>query len=97
MNRYGRQALQHWQTHLPNRFAQIENPQQHFTALGNEVQDEIEALAAELAAQEGPAGTYLDQVGRLNRIQDQAAEQILAERVLLPPEADSPAPTERPR
>ncbi|WP_308820241.1 hypothetical protein [Pseudonocardia alni] len=97
MNRYGRQALEHWQTHLPNRFAQIENPQQHFTTLGSEVQDEIEALAAELAAQEGPAGSYLEQVGRLNRIQDQAAEKILAERVLLPPEADAPAPSESPR
>lgn len=94
MNRYGRQAIQHWQTHLPNRYAQITNPQQHFTTLGLEVQDEIETLAADRANQEGPAGTYLDQVGRLNRIQAQAQEQVLAERVLLPPEADDPTPTE---
>ena len=94
MNRYGRQAMQHWQTHLPNRYAKIENPQQHFTSLGNQVQDEIENLAANQAAQEGPAGTYLDQVGRLNRIQAQAEEQVLAERVLLPPEADDPTPAE---
>ena len=94
MNRYGRRAMRHWQTYLPNRYAQIMNPQQHFTTLGLEVQDEIETLAADRANQEGPAGTYLDQVGRLKRIQAQVEEQVLAERVLLPPEVDDPTPAE---
>ena len=34
MNPYGAQARQHWQTHLPERFAQIQDPETFFTDLG---------------------------------------------------------------
>lgn len=92
MNRYGRQALKHWQTHLPNRFAAIEDPPTFFHTLGTQVEDEIMELSANRAAKEGSAETYLEQVGRLERIRSQAEEQILAERILLAPEFDDPAP-----
>lgn len=90
MNHYGLRAMRHWQTFLPNRYAQLPDPQEYFTTLGSQVQTAIIELAADRAAEEGPAPTFLDQAGRLSRIRAQAEEQILAEQVLLPQEADLP-------
>ncbi|MEV1295396.1 hypothetical protein [Pseudonocardia sp. NPDC049635] len=90
MNHYGIRAMRHWQTFLPNRYAQLTDPHSYFTELGRQVEAEITELAAARAAEEEQAPTYLEQVGLLTRIRAQAEEQILTEQVLLPSEADLP-------
>ena len=45
MNKYGAQAMRHWQTHAPERYARIENPTRFFTELGLEAQGQISELA----------------------------------------------------
>jgi hypothetical protein len=84
MNRYGARAMRHWQEFDPDRFAAIEDPQEFFTTLGAEVEQEIETLAAALAGPDRPEETYLEKVGRLNMARFNAESDILRERVLIP-------------
>lgn len=81
MNHYGRQAMQHWATYLPDRYAQIPDPAEFFTTLGREIAEEIADLSAQLAALQPPEPTYLAELGRLNRLRSQAEEQVLHERI----------------
>lgn len=89
MNRFGQQAMRHWATHLPSRYARIPDPAEFFATLGREIADEIATLSAQLAALEPPEPTYLAEVGRLNRVRSQAEEQILHERLYLAPETSA--------
>jgi hypothetical protein len=84
MNRYGHQAMRHWQQTDPERFAAIEDPQEFFTTLGAEVEQEIETLAAALAGPDRVGESYLEKVGRLNMARFNAESDILRERVLIP-------------
>jgi hypothetical protein len=36
MNPWGRRAMEHWQTHLPDRYAALEDPVVYFTRLGED-------------------------------------------------------------
>jgi hypothetical protein len=89
MNEYSTMARDHWRQWLPARYAAIEDPDAYFTALGEEVAADIAGLWAEMSLQAGspPGEDFMDRVGRLNAIRKQAEEIILADRVLLPPEA----------
>jgi hypothetical protein len=89
MNQYGRLALQHWKQWLPARYAAISDPEEFFTALGEQIAAEIASTWAEMSAVEGnpPGESYLDRVGRLNMIRKQAEEAVLDAMVLLPPES----------
>lgn len=91
MNQYGRQAMEHWRSWLPTRFAEIEDREVFFTTLGQEVAEQISDQSAEMAAREQAEGTYLDEVGRLHSIRQRVEEQVLQEQVLLPPETSEPA------
>jgi hypothetical protein len=84
MNRYGARAMRHWQEFDPDRFQAIEDPQEFFTTLGAEVEQEIETLAAALAGPDRAGETYLEKVGRLNMARLGAESDILRERVLIP-------------
>lgn len=88
-NRYGAMAQQHWAQFLPNRYQAIENPDSFFSRLGQEVADEIEETAQQLAGTDQPDEGYLGKLGRLNAARSQAQEKVLAERVLLPAEPGS--------
>lgn len=43
MNRYGRQAHEHWAKWRPNQLSQIPDPDSFFTELGEAVETQIEA------------------------------------------------------
>ena len=86
MNHYGSQAMTHWRTWLPNRYATIPNPEEFFEDLGRQVQTEIAQLSTQLAGEDPPGESYLDKVGRLNMARTRAEEIVLRERVLLAPE-----------
>jgi stalled ribosome rescue protein Dom34 len=86
MNPYGAQAAKHWQTHLPERFAQIQDPETFFTDLGEEIEQQIEDQARALAGPDPAQESYLDKVGRLNMARLTAESQVLREML--------PAPTD---
>lgn len=88
MNEYGVMAREHWQRWLPERYAAIENPDEFFADLGEEVSAEIAERWGVMQATAGnpPGEDFLDRVGRLNALKKQAEESVLSERVLLAPE-----------
>jgi hypothetical protein len=83
MNRYGRQAMRHWTQFDPKRVAAIADPEAFFTALGEEVMQEIETLARTLEGQDSPGETYLEKVARLNTARFTAEGEVLREMVLI--------------
>ena len=90
MNRYGRQAQQHWAIWRPNQLSQIEDPQAYFTELGETVETQIETVASALAGDDPGGETYLEKLGRLRMARFDAEAQVLRELVLLPPEPGHP-------
>jgi hypothetical protein len=97
MNRYGRLAMLHWASYLPDRYAQIPDPAGFFTTMGREIAEEIADLSAQLATQQAQEPTYLAEVGRLNRLRSQAEEQVLNERIFQTTQtAPQTEPTQRP-
>ncbi|MCZ4603319.1 hypothetical protein O3S80_05920 [Streptomyces sp. Lzd4kr] len=88
MNRYGDQAMTHWKEHKPQAFGELENPEEFFTELGEEISTEIETRARELAGQEPAAEGYLQRLQRLNTSRSTAEGEVLRERVLLDVEPD---------
>lgn len=89
-SQYAQMAQNHWAQFLPNRYSQIPNPDEFFTALGQEVEEQIQDLAEQIAGQDPPGEDYLSKVGRLNQARQTAREKVLAERVFLPAEPGSP-------
>jgi hypothetical protein len=84
MNRYGQLALDHWRVHDPARYAAVADPGEFFSALGEQVETEVQTLTERLAGPDPAAETYLAKVGRLNMARLQAEEQVLAETALVP-------------
>lgn len=88
MNRYGQLAQEHWLRWLPTRYAAIPNPEDFFSTLGQEVQDQVADLSVQLEGPDLPGEGYLEKLGRLNMAKLQAEEQVLADLVYLPPEPE---------
>ena len=88
MNKYGRMAIRHWQTFLPDRLRAMPERDQtrFFTELGEQAAAEIEELQMQLAGPDPVGEGYLEKVGRLNAARMQAEEKVLAELILLAPE-----------
>lgn len=84
MNRYGVQAMRHWQKTDPDRYQAIEDPEEFFTALGEQVQEEIQVRAAALAGPDQPGESHLERSGRLNMARFTAESEVLRELVLIP-------------
>jgi len=79
MNRFGRQAQHAWQTLAPTAYAAIENPEQHFTELGEAAEAEWADLWPNLAGPDVPDESYTDKIGRLNNARARAEEIIRAD------------------
>ena len=86
MNKYGTQAQTHWRDYLPERYAQITNPETFFTEMGERAANEIADLEVQLAGEDSPGEGYLGKVGRLNNARSRAEEMVLREEVLVAPE-----------
>ena len=96
MNRYGAQAMRHWQTYDPAKYQAIEDPQTFFSELGDLAETQIQSLEHDLAGSDPPQESYLEKVGRLRMARLQAEEQVLAELILIPsalPEGQTSEPT----
>jgi hypothetical protein len=88
MNRYGAQAQSHFQKFLPTRHAQIQDPTEFFTSLGQEMADQITELKLTLAGDDPGGETFLEKVGRLNAAEQMARERVLAEMLPTPENAE---------
>lgn len=81
MNKYGRLAMEHWQQAAPLRVAELESPEAFFTAIGEQVMDQVVDLLPQIQGQDKPGEEYLAKIGRLNMARKQAEEIALNELV----------------
>ena len=82
MNHYGVQMMGHWQTERPLEYREIEDPQEHFTQLGEEIAEQVELRARSLAGS-APAGEgYLARLQRLNTARLEAEGEVVREHLL---------------
>ena len=89
MNKYGQLARDHWKAVDPDRFAQIRDPQEFFTTLGETVESQIQDLQLQLAGPDPATPEQgLEKVGRLNMARMQAEEVVLADLVWIRPAHD---------
>jgi hypothetical protein len=95
MNKYGAQAMRHWQQTDPDRYAAIPDKEAFFTELGEQTEQQIETLAATIAGPDRPRESYLEKVGRLNMARFTAESDLLREMVLIR-DPDDPEIDERP-
>lgn len=95
MNHYGAMAMRHWKTHLPERYAQIEDPETFFSQMGERASDQIRELQVQLAGPDTRGEDYMAKVGRLTNARMRAEEIVLSEEVLAaPPESGMEEPTD---
>ena len=87
MNKYGRQAQEAWKTASPTQYSQIQNPDEFFTNLGEQAQEQVDELQIKLAGPDPIGEGYLEKVGRLNAARNQA-EEIVRYELLSPPETE---------
>ena len=81
---YAAKAAKHWRENLPDRFSALSDPETFFNQLGEQAEEEIEALAEQLAGDDRPAETYMEKVGRLTEARATAESTVLRELILLP-------------
>lgn len=89
LNQYGARARAHWKEFLPEEYSQIENPEEHFTSLGEEISEEIRTRAEAIAGPDPQGETFLQKVGRLNEARMTATDEVLREYL---PEPDTDVP-----
>jgi hypothetical protein len=94
MNRFGRIAQQRWQTLAPSAYARIEDPNRHFSTLGEEAEKAWIDLADQLIGPDGPQETYWGKVGRINNARHRAQELIEADWLTPPTDLIEPDPEE---
>ncbi len=82
MNRYGQQAMEHWQSTMPDRVRALESPEQFFTTMGEDLEQAVEELARSLAGQAPPEETYMHRVQRLTTAKFEAESQVLRRMLL---------------
>jgi hypothetical protein len=87
MNKYGRQAQEAWKSASPTQYSQIQDPEEFFTKLGEEAQEQVVELQTKLAGPDPQGEPYLEKVGRLNAARNQA-EEIVRYDLLSPPETE---------
>ena len=89
MNRYGARAQQHWQQHLPKRYAALTEPETFFQQLGEEISTRIQEL--EEGYRLPSTSDYLKNLQQLTWARHQAEHDALVELALLPAEDDEDA------
>ena len=89
MNPWGRDAMEHWQTHLPDRYRALKDPATYFTNLGEQADARYleirDGLLAGLNPNDGTIGwaEFQDRVAQA----DQTAREIAeTEMIYIPPD-----------
>lgn len=79
MNKYGAMLRRQWEIADPRFVESLDDPTEHFSQMGEQVQNEIIELQPTLEGTDPAGETYLQKVGRLNAARLQAEEIVLAE------------------
>lgn len=79
MNRYATIAMTYYRDHLSTRYAQLENPDEYFLDLGEQIQGQVVHLTPQLAGPDQPGEEFLTKTRRLNAARNQAEEIVLNE------------------
>jgi hypothetical protein len=69
--------MTYYRDHLSTRYAQLENPDEYFRHLGDQIQCQVVHLTPQLAGPDQPGEGFLAKTGRLNAAQSQAVEIVL--------------------
>lgn len=93
MNKYAARLKQQWLEANPTFVQELENPDQYFRQMGEQVQEQVLALKLALAGKDSPDEPYLQKMGRLNAATMQAEQIVLQD---FQPPSDAPE-TERPQ
>lgn len=93
MNEHGRHAMEIMQKHDPQTYAQIEDPETHFSTLGEEIQEQIWDLGEQLMPNRGEESP-LKYIGLVNMAKFRAREQVYQEMIYanLPQEPEEMEP-----
>lgn len=81
MEEYAMLVRNHWERNRRDQIAMLPDPDLYFQQVGEQMADEIETMADELAGQAPPGETYWQRVGRLNEATNRAREIVLRERL----------------
>lgn len=86
MNNYGARARRHWQEWLPDRYAEIDGPEQFFDELGQYMSDRIASLELDLLPRDYYSeGDFMTRVGHRNMARLRAEEIVVHETLPAPP------------
>jgi len=89
MGRMAAIAEEHYKTHLPDRYAALENPTEFFQAKEDEAAEQIEALLDVLEGPDQPGETFVEKASRLRWAQHLAESQVFREVLLPAPEEEA--------
>ena len=94
MNEHGRHAMETMKNHDPESFAQIADPETHFSTLGREIQDQIWALSEDLMPMRGQEEP-MEYIGLVNMAKLRARNIVYQEMIYdsLPKEPEEMEPT----
>lgn len=81
MNRYGVLAMEYWKKWAPTRYQGLEDPEVFFTDLGEQIQSQVLAILEPMERTIPMETPYLEKVGTMNAMRNQAEEVVLAEMV----------------
>lgn len=91
MNEFGQMALLHWKTHLPDRYREIPNPEEHFAAMGVEAQERATRIEDEVFQALPTSQDYLRTMAMRNQARAIAREMVLEDLLPAPSEASDPS------
>lgn len=86
MNRYGAQAMRAWQDLAPTALAEMDDPNRHFSRLGEEAMEQVTSLTIQLSGPDVAGESYFEKVGRIENARLRAEEMVRADLLLPPPE-----------
>jgi hypothetical protein len=91
LNPYGQQALDHWRTQRPDELAALENPQQYFQTLGEQVQEAVTTRTEQLVASQ-PATGFLERFQAEQTARLIAEDEVMRAMVFTEPDHETPNP-----
>ncbi len=100
MNTHGQHAMETMKNHDPETFSQIPNPEEYFSTLGQQIQEQIWATTEGLLPQRTEGQTAMEFIGLSNMARFRAREIVYQEMIYssIPPEPeimeDNPQPSE---
>ena len=90
MNTHGQHAMETMKNHDPETYSQIQNPEEYFSTLGKQIQEQIEELMPQLLPRRTLDQDTMEVVGGINMARFRAREMVYQEMIYssLPPEPE---------